>query len=220
MGSLRISPSLQNLRFCRSSVHIHITGLRISCRPTIRFKILQIQIIAPNHPSDRISPVIRTPYIVPFFANHNKITVYIRLLILQNIYKTTSGDRTHTGLFLTDANNFEQSRRNIYHTDIIIHFTSRLHQPVLPHHTHRDMIGIIVFLSFTTRKRHSVIRSDNDNRIFQFAGFFQYIENTSQMRIKMLHFQSIIQHIRAYRLIVRPITRHRVYPFRSFSNFQ
>ena len=179
MGSLRISPSFQNLCFCRSSVHIHITGLRISCRPTTCFKVLQIQIIATNHTSDRISLIIRTPYVVPFFANHNKTTVYIRLLILQNIHEATSGNRTHTCLFLTDACNFEQSRRNIYYTDIIIHSTSRLHQTIFPHHTHRNMIGIIVFLSFTTGKRHSVIRSDNDNRIFQFTGFFQYIENTS-----------------------------------------
>ena len=69
---------------------------------------------------------------------------------------------------------------------------------------------ILVLGSFGARKRHPVVRRNDDNRVVQFPQFLQPGQHQSQLAVIVFDLEPVVQHIVTHRFVVGPEGRNTV----------
>jgi len=72
----------------------------------------------------------------------------------------------------------------------------------------RHVVGGLIHVSFHAGKRHSVIRGQHDQGVFEQTAFFQLRDHTSDVPVEVFHLIGVIEHVVAHFGGVRPVSGH------------
>jgi hypothetical protein len=125
------------------------------------------------------------------------------LVAAEDVDQATAADL----LMLLQAGEFEIRRRKVAHIDEIFDDTTRL-DPLPPAHGQRQVKAIFIDLTLHTRERHAMIRSHNDQRVFQNALLLQHGQRPADVRIGIFHLNGVVGHVPAHGRVVGKVARH------------
>ena len=69
-----------------------------------------------------------------------------------------------------------------------------------PSNGERHVRAVVIERGFAAGKRHSVVASHDDDRVVQFAGFFQYFNHAAETLVEPVNVQRIVGNITAHLL--------------------
>jgi len=202
-----------------TAVGIEVAGFRRAGRPAVGLKVVQVEVVVRDDPTNGIAPIIGAPHVVTLLPDQHVIPLRGDLAALlggENVEQTASRSRLHLRLRPRNARRFQEGRGQVDETDVIVDDAARIRDAFAPHDRHRHVVREAVRLSLDPRKRHAVVGGYDHQGVGQLALLFQKGEHLPQVPVEILDFEGIVEHVGPHRVGVGPEGRDAINGLQSF----
>ena len=118
--------------------------------------------------------------------------------------------RLHAEGQAVDAGRLEYRGYEIYDADGFGCTAPRAAYAVAPHHCERNVVGLIVVLTFYSREGHAVVGGDDYKCVVEFTDGIEHGDDTAQVCVEVFDLECVVEHIGAHGGIIGPVGRNGV----------